>query len=111
MKNISKEEFIKVMRNVEDTVTYHDKLNKFYHDNKVDGYLYQPDCVDTVLSLLQVIFNIPDYDDILGYFCWDLDFGKKWNSGMVTEDNIDIKLENADDLYNYLINYHNNKND
>ncbi len=48
------------MEEIETTDTYSYKLNKFFEKNKVDGYIYQPNCVATALNLLHLLLK--DYD-------------------------------------------------
>jgi hypothetical protein len=38
------------------------------------------------------------------YFIYDLEYGSKWEPGMITENGKDIKLSNAGELYDVLIN-------
>ena len=35
----------------------------------------------------------------ISYFCYDLEFGKCWSPGTITQDDKDIKMETIDDLY------------
>lgn len=103
-KCISKEDFIKAINDIEKVNKYHDSLNSFFQKNEVDGYIFQPDCVDTVLRLLHIVFGEADRDNWIEYFCYELNFGKKWKSGCITKkDGTDIKLETSEDLYNYLM--------
>lgn len=105
MNKITFEDFKFVILEVEKTLKYHESLNTFFRKNNVDGYIYQPDCITSTLRLLHLIFNEEDKEEWISYFCFDLDFGKKWKSGTITaKDGTDIKLENIEDLYNLLCN-------
>lgn len=105
---INKEDFISAIEDFKLVNEYHAKLNNFFHKNNVDGYIFQPDCTATVLRLLHVIFGEADKDNWIEYFCFDLEYGKKWKPGLVGEKyNIDIKLETPEDLYNILCEYEN----
>ena len=42
---------------------------------------------------------VDGYGDDLDYFLYELDCGKKWKSGTITIDGKDIKLRNAEDLW------------
>lgn len=54
-----------------------------------------------LLKLLREVME--DKDDWIGYWMWELDFGKKWEPGKITSlDGTDIKLETLDDLWNLL---------
>ena len=58
-------------------------------------------CTDEVIRLLEMILD--DRDGDISYWVWELDFGRKWKPGCVTDsDGTDIKLETAEDLYHYL---------
>ncbi len=68
--------------------------------------------LSAVTSLLSYIF-CDEEDDWIGYYCWELDMGKKWHCGMVTsKDGKDIPLGTVRDLYELLIDnfrtYHQN---
>ena len=100
---ISKKDFIKAIGDVENVCRYHEGLNNYFRKNNVDGYIFQPDCTSTVLRLLHSIAGIKDKDEWIDYFCFELDFGKKWCEGMITnDDGTDIVLKTAEDLYNLL---------
>lgn len=102
---ISKEEFIKAINDVEDTCRYQEGLNNYFRKNNVDGYIFQPDCTSTVISLLHTIFGIKDKDEWIDYFCFELDFGKKWKDGMIVDDcGKEIVLKTSEDLYELLEN-------
>jgi hypothetical protein len=52
-----------------------------------------------VVRALEYAFK--DKDGWISYFIYDLEFGKKWHKGSVTDKNgKDIQLKNANDLYN-----------
>ena len=101
---ISKEDFIKVINDVQKVNDYGNGLNEFFRKNNVEGWLIQPDCTDTVVNLLHYIFGGKDADEWIGYFCFELDFGRKYHSGRITDaDGSDIKMASAEDLYEFLI--------
>lgn len=100
---IEKKDFIQAIEEVKSVYKYQDDLNAFFKKHGVEGSIYQPDCATTVLRILHIIFGESDIDDWISYFCIDLDFGKKYKPGCVTDENgKDIVLETPEDLYNYL---------
>lgn len=100
---LSKDEFIKALDEVEKVNKYNEELNSVFRKNGVDGYIFQPDCTATVLRLLHILFEKADKDEWIEYFCYELDFGKNWKSGIIiNKDGSDIKLGTSEDLYNYL---------
>ena len=101
---ISKEKFIKTLDEVQRVWDYSIKLNSFLRDYADDGYLMQPDCTMTVISLLHDMFGEADADDWIRYYCFELDFGRDWRPGNITAaDGSDIPLSDASDLYDLLI--------
>lgn len=100
---ISKEDFVSIMDDLQKTNDYQRGLNRYFKNNDVDGYIYQPDCSCSVIKLLHMIFSDADFNEWISYFCFELDFGRKWKPKIITEkDGTDIKLETSEDLYNYL---------
>lgn len=100
---IKKDEFVKIIEDIQKSDMYAEKLNSFFKKEKIDGYIYQPNCVDTSLRLLHLLLEEYDKSDLIETFCVDLDFGKKWKEGSVTtKDGVDIKLKTIEDLYDAL---------
>lgn len=100
---IDKEQFINAISDVESVYRYQEGLNNYFRKNNVDGYIFQPDCSSTVIGLLHNTLGEKDKDGWIDYFCFELDFGKKWKEGTITEkDGTDIVLKTAEDLYNLL---------
>lgn len=101
---LSKDEFVDVINDVEKSIGYQNGLNSYFRKNEVDGYILQPDCVATVLRLLHIIFDKSDKDNLIERFCLELEFGRKWKSGVITnKDGISIELKSTEDLYDYLL--------
>ena len=40
----------------------------------------------------------------ISYFCFELDFGREWKPGTISNNGADVKLQTAEDLYNLLLN-------
>lgn len=98
---ISKEEFKKTIENMKSCDAYQDGLNKYFRKNNVDGYLYQPDCIEDVVFLLEEMFN--DKKHLINIFCFDLEYGKL-NKGIgKTEDGEEVSLSTVDELYDLLV--------
>lgn len=101
---ITKEYFSEIMESIKKTYKYQEGLNNYFSKNGVDGYIYQPDCIDTTIKLLHKIFGEKDIDEWISYFCFELDFGRKYKEGMVKDEfGKDIPLSTFDDLYKLLI--------
>lgn len=97
---ITKEYFNEIMENIKNTYKYQEGLNDYFSKNGADGYIYQPDCVDTTMKLLHNIFGEKDIDEWISYFCFELDFGRKYKDGLVKDEfGNNIPLATFDDLY------------
>lgn len=104
MSVIEKDLFVEIIDDLKRADDYQNGLNTFFKDNDVDGYIYQPDCSISVVRLLHKMFENADSDNIISYFCYELEFGKKWKPGTIVEkDKKDINLSDASSLYDYLI--------
>ncbi len=100
---IKKEDFIKIMEDIERADTYSEKLNRFLKNNNADGYIYQPNCVEAALRLLHLLLKDYDKNNWIEYFCLELDFGKKWKENALLDENgNNIKLKTFEDLYDLL---------
>lgn len=57
------------------------------------------DCSQELLELLRMIME-DEEDDWIGYFCYELDFGRDYKEGSITDaDGEDIQLATVKDLY------------
>lgn len=65
----------------------------------VDPYcFFNPRLEQDIIDLL--VHCMEDEDEWIPYFIFELDFGRRWHEGIVTdEDGNDIKLETIVDLY------------
>lgn len=101
---ISKELFVEAIEDMKKSDDYQNWLNKTMQSKGVEGYLYQPNCVDIVIKLLHNLFYNTDKGDTISYFCLDLDYGRKWKPGSIADKNgKDIDLSTSENLYDYLI--------
>lgn len=101
---ISKELFVEVINDMERAERYQSDLNDFFRSHDTDGYIFQPDCSVSVLRLLHNFFGKADENDWISYFCFELNFGKAYKPGCVTDkNNNNIDLSNAESLYDFLV--------
>ena len=100
---ISKELFVEVIEDARKTDDYQNCLNNQLRENGVEGFIFQPTCVDSVIKLLHFSFLDSDSSEMISYFCFDLDYGRKWKPGMIkAKDDTDINLSTPEHLYDYL---------
>ncbi len=101
---IDKEVFVEVIEDAMKSDDYQNWINKQLRANGAEGYLFHPTCVDSVIKLLHTFFGDADLDDTISYFCFELDYGRKWKEGMIMGQNgEDINLSSPELLYDYLI--------
>ena len=105
---MNKTEFCKILKNVETASRFEDNISKlvrnFNHSIKseVDWYGFGTILADDVINLLSEIMHDSSQD--ISYFCWELDFGRDWKHGMITdEDGNDVDFSSAEKLYDFLI--------
>ena len=100
---ITKEYFNEIMQSIKNTYKYQEGLNDYFSKSGVDGYIYQPDCVDTTMKILHKLVGEKDINEWISYFCFELDFGRKYKEGLVKDEHgKNIPLATFDDLYTLL---------
>lgn len=100
---ISREDFTSIMEDLQSVNDYTNALNDCFRKHDVDGYLFQPDCTCSTIKLLHLMFGKADEAEWIEYFVFDMDFGRKYKDGAVTDGKgKNIKLASIDDLYNLL---------
>ena len=104
---ISKEKFIEIinrLRNYNDLQNKIDGLFKENIDNKEMDFVNAGSiCIgheSVVVYLLEKIFDT----DMISYFIYELDYGKKYKAGCVLDENMnEIDLSTAEKMYDYLV--------
>ena len=103
---LSKETFVKAMNELIRARDYQEELNNFFEAHCSDGYLYQPDCSDSLVIVLEEAMNQEPKDDGLtdiAYFCYELEYGRKYKPGCYKDDNgKDIDISTPELLYDYI---------
>lgn len=106
---LSRDVFKKYMQQVQQTIDKDDKLSEAIERAGVDSrvmMLYGPE-VQTMVELISKLMgqDSDDYDNVINYFVYDLDFGKDYKEGCFTEaDGVtSIDISTVDKLYDYLI--------
>ena len=99
---MSKESFCEVMDNYRSMFDFTDEMNDLFDKYKMDGNIYPPMCTETVIDLLEFIFN--DKNQWISYWVFELEFGKQYEDECIKwEDGEVIPLKTAEDLYDLLI--------
>ena len=102
---ISKENFIEYMNFIKKMNDSENRIYDVLSEEITDfqgGFLYSK--YETMfVRLLREVMN--DENDWIDYFLYDLDFGRAWKEGAITEaDGTDIMLSTPEDLWNLLTN-------
>ena len=99
---MSKESFCKVMDSYKSMWNFTDEMNELFDKYKCDGNIYPPVCTETVIDLLEFIFN--DKNQWISYWIFELDFGKDYEDGYVKDEHGEvIPLKTTEDLYDLLV--------
>lgn len=99
---MTKETFVSVMNGMKKTREKIQKIEDVLSETCEDSVYCPPSDTNILLDLLSDLFI--DKNDWIGYFIYELDFGKRWKKGMITEeDGTDVKMETPFDLYDVLI--------
>ena len=105
---MSKESFCKVMDDYKSMWNFTDDLNDLFRKYKSvrkyksDGEVYPPMCTETVIDLLEFIFN--DKNQWIKYWIWELGFGADYQDGDVQNpDGTIVPLKTVGDLYDLLV--------
>lgn len=103
MDNIlSKEKFIATINGLKDYDVFENELNDLIRKYG-EGYVILSDVSFLLINTLEKMYE--DDNGWISYFCYELEFGRKYKPGMIKESNGDeIKLQTPEDLYNFLIN-------
>lgn len=100
---LSKEEFVESIAEVKHLNGIDDALNKCYTENGVIGILYHPNGSARIVRLLNLLMN-DEQENWTSYFCYKLDFGKKWKPGLVKNKyGKEIPMSTAEELYDFLV--------
>ena len=106
------DEFKKVMDGVVKEWQFQDDL--YMAVKKVDkssDYIRDVPTIGTTIMLLNRIFKDESEYPLIDYWVYELDCGKRWKEGDVTEnDGTDIPLKTVSDLYDELVRQYANRN-
>jgi hypothetical protein len=105
---ITKKEFVKIINRLKKTNDFVDKTNNEARklQDAIESDFFNSMSLSIshesiVVSLLENIFND---GDIIGWWIYDLDYGREYKDGCITEKNGDIiDVSTAEKLYDYLI--------
>lgn len=101
---ISKETFISYMEYCKELNRRDDAFNEAIKLISQDGYAFiYGEIISKISELLLHGLGVKDESDWMGYYMWELDFGAKYNPGMITHNHVDYPLQTPEQLYNLLM--------
>lgn len=99
---ITKEEFCKIIDRLQKSW---DKQNQII--DALGAVIDTGDVSDMVVDLLNKLMELESdelFGSDIGYFCWELDFGRKWTPDSIQDINGNpIDISTSEKLYDYLI--------
>ena len=104
---ISKEKFVEIINRLKSYTELQNKINDLFRDNidnkEMDFINAGSICIgheSVVVYLLEKMFDT----DMISYFIYELDYGKKYKAGCVLDKNMnEIDLSTPEKLYDYLV--------
>lgn len=105
---MNKSEFVGIMNQIRKAHNFENNLRDAYQEyNGAEFFSYglfvDPVYEEIILSLLEDMMNDQD-SQWIAYWVYGLDCGRDWKPGKVIDENDrDIKLSSAEDLWNFLI--------
>ena len=104
---ISKKEFVEIIERLKNYNDLQDKIDDLFKnniDNKEMDFINAGSiCIgheSVVVYLLERMFDT----DMISYFIYELDYGKKYKAGCVLDENMnEIDLSTPEKLYDYLV--------
>ena len=109
MALLSKQEFCNIINNMKTTEKYTNELNNIHKKYNKDSVVSFPEHTD-LINVLNIMFD--DTSELIEYWIYELNFGDLYEDGCITEnDDTNIILKTAEDLYDYLIKEMNDKNE
>lgn len=110
---VNKNDFIEIINRLKDYRNLQDKINDLFKDlldNKEQDFCNAGSiCIgheSVVVKLLEDMFET----DLLSWWTYELDYGKEYKPGCLTEDDMEIDVSTADKLYDVLIKNYERKN-
>lgn len=114
---MKKETFCKILHALDKSITTAEtiengvndvlgKTTRFNGDEKTNLYsfLHNNELEDEIVRALKMEFELPDRMNTLEYFIYELDFGRNYTDGCLTDDNgCDVRISTAEELYDVLV--------
>ena len=107
---ITKKEFCDAISELKRNEEFIDKLNDVFREFNSDNAIYSSGLEDAIVRILENIFD-DDKNGWISYWIWELNFGETYEEGDVKdENNNNIPLRTAEELYDFLVKSMENNN-
>ena len=113
MAKLTKLMFCETIKRLRESSDLQDKVNALFRASRdnieldfMNAAALQISHESTVVKLLEILMNDSDdgYGSNISYFIYELDYGRKYEPGMITDENDrEIDLSTAEKLYDYLV--------
>ena len=115
MSKLSKELFCKTIERLRVASDLQDKVNELFRESRenidcdfMNAAALQISHESSVIDLLEILMD--DQAEDISYFIYELDYGRKYEPGMITDENDkDIDFSTTEKLYDYLVQYNGEK--
>lgn len=101
---LSKEEFVNIINELKKEWDFEEQVGDVFYSFGCMAPEF-PSSYETVIKLLNLIFGIEtdkNWNGDIDYFCTELDFGRNYQPGCVTENGNEIDLSTVEKLYDYI---------
>lgn len=106
---INEKEFVSIINKLKSVNDFVDETNckaKKLNDSIISDFFNASSLMisheSIVVDLLKDIFGLKEGDDVLSWWLYELDYGRKFKLGDLTENGTAINLTTAEKLYKYL---------
>ena len=110
---VNKNDFIEIINRLQNYTKLQDKIDDLFEgllDNKEQDFCNAGSiCIgheSVVIKLLEDMFET----DLISWWIYELDYGKEYKPGCLTEDDIEIDVSTTDKLYDVLMKSYERKN-
>lgn len=105
---LTKHEFIDIINRLRESTELVDKVDEMFRKSRdniecdfCNGAGLQISHEGTVVNLLEKLMQ--DKDENISYFIYELDYGRDYQEGCISDDKVNIDISTAEKLYDYLI--------
>ena len=113
---LSKREFVDILNRLQTATELVDKVEELFRQSRdnlendfCNGAGLQVSHEGVVVQLLEKIMD--DSGENISYFIYELDYGKEYKEGCISDDNGNIDISTAEKLYDFLVSEHMSRSD